>query len=931
MPEAPKDRLLSGIFAGGYGDCVALTPSPLLGRVDEMSRVRALVSGARNGAAGAVLLLGDPGVGKSTLLAEAQRLSSNSRVLPLAGFEAESDFAYGGLQRLGRMLGAQLDGLPPRQRDALLIAAGLSDGEPPTRPLVALASLSLLASASEADPLVILVDDAQHLDAESLGVLGFVARRLSAESVAMIFAARDDERVHVALAGVPSLRLEGLQASEVAELMARLTGAALDPSVVAALVASTGGNPLALTELALEADPQRLTLTAMAQSPAPIGRRLEAHYTSRVQELSSDARMWLLVAAAESAGDAGVVRAASARLGLAAAASGELEAQRLVEVRDAVRFRHPMIRAAVYNSTSDVDRRAVHVALRVETAARGFEEFSAWHAAAAAAGPDEELAEELVGLADRAATRGGLSSRARLLARAAELSPEPRRRDERLVAASEAAIGSGAARLALDLLSGVDIDALAPVVRGRFLFVRAMSGLFLGDAPSLLSGATMMLAAADSFGDDAPQLQQRALLHAFNFAQTAEHMMASVTVEELGRRFERGARAAPGPYAILLRALGSLTLDPYDVAVPRLREAQAMLESVDDATLLEFSFCSVVPAIALWDPDAAARVLGRTARAARERGAIREADAALWVLSAVELTRGNPARASNHMDQAAELRRAVGYADEQVVNAALLAWMGAPEATVQRIADAMAEAGWYGVWRMAAAALAIGDIADGRFPEAYARLSSLVSRPFLHTGFHQLTEFVEAAAKSGHRDEAEVVAERVRRFAQDCASPWAMAMAERCAALLAEGVDAERHYVASLHHLAATGMVGELGRAQLMYGEWLRRSRRRRDARDHLREAAELLVRVGAMRFAERARRELVALGDTPADAERPASALTAQETVIAQLAADGATNAEIGAALFISRNTVDYHLRKIFRKLGVSSRRQLADATRRS
>jgi DNA-binding CsgD family transcriptional regulator len=279
------------------------------------------------------------------------------------------------------------------------------------------------------------------------------------------------------------------------------------------------------------------------------------------------------------------------------------------------------------------------------------------------------------------------------------------------------------------------------------------------------------------------------------------------------------------------------------------------------------------------------------------------------------------------MEEAGELRRAVGYENEQVVNAALLAWQDAPEETVQQIADALAGMGWLGVWRMTAAAIAIGQIADGDYEQAYARLTHLVARPFLQAGFHQLAEYVEAAVKTGRLEEAAVVSAEVRRYAATTGRPWAAGMLARCEALLAERGEEEQFYQASIQHLDATDMVGERGRARLMYGEWLRRNRRRADARQQLLEALKLLERAGATRFAQRVRRELNAMGEAAQPNPGPMAGLTAQESVVARLAAGGATNGEIGATLFISRNTVDYHLRKIFRKLGVSSRKQLAEA----
>ncbi|WP_172979682.1 helix-turn-helix transcriptional regulator [Agromyces agglutinans] len=904
--------------------------APFLGRSDELHRLRALVSAARNGVGGAVLVRGEAGIGKSTLLAELAAESQGVTILALTGFEVESRFAYGALQRLGRPLADQVDELPDRQRQAVLVATGLAEGRAPERALVGLAALTLLARRAQEGPLLVLVDDAQHLDAESLEVLGFVARRLSAESVALVFAARGDEIVSTALAGVAELPLAGLAESDASQLVHSTMNRPLDPGVVAEIVAQTGGNPLALSEMAAVGDPDRLTSTAIAGSPAPIGRRLEAHYLARVSGASPEARRWLLIAAAESAGDLRIIRAAAAALGLPDSASAEVEAVQLVEIREGVRFRHPLVRSAVYNAATDADRREVHGALRRATAAQGMEDFSAWHAAAAAVDADQSVVDELVGLADRAGTRGGLASRARLLARAADLSPTPSARGILLVTAAEAAIGAGAARLALELLHRIDEDAVDVVTRGRLLFVRAMCGLFLADPAVIRIGAALLVEAADAFHDRVPELEQRALLQAYNFAQTTEHEMDRLTLEQLGTRLRSGSRVAEGPRAVALRALSDFILEPYAVAVPQLRAAVAMLEGLDDPALIEFSFIAVSPTVGLWDADLAARLLERTAAVARAAGAIRELDALLWVLSAVELTRADPRRSGAYLEQAAELRRVVGYGEEQVANPAQLAWAGTPTETVEQIGAAVAAAGWGGVSRMATAALAIREVAEGRYQQAYDRLRDLVDLPFLQAGFHQIPEFVEAAARSRHRDEAVEAATRMRAFADASGSPWARGMDERCTALLADDAGAEQHYLASIGSLDLTEMTGERGRARLLYGEWLRRMRRRRDAREQLHRAWELFEQAGAPAFAERARRELEATGETAELTERPEAVLTAQESLVARLAAQGATNPEIGATLFISTNTVDYHLRKVFRKLGLSSRRQLADASER-
>ena len=907
-----------------------MTALPFLGRADEIARLRALIAGARNGVAGSLSIRGDPGVGKTTLLSHATDDVVGVHVVRVAGYEVESRLAYGALHRLSRSLDARVGDLPPRQRTALRVAMGVEAGPPPERLLVGLAALSLLAAAGEIAPVVCIVDDAHHLDPESLEVLSFVARRLSAEAVALIFASRDDEGLALTLAGVPTQLLGGLDNGAASQLLQGLLDSPAEPAVIADIVQQTGGNPLALTELARQGDLNRLAFAAIAGSPLPIGRRLEAHYSARVGELSADARQWLLTAAAESTGDAAVVRSATTAQGIPEAASAELEAEGLIEIHDDIRFRHAMVRSAVYNAATDVDRRRAHSALRVETALRGLDDFSGWHAAAAAAGADRALAQELVHLADRAAERGGLRSRAGLLARAAELIGDGKARGELLAWAAEAAIGAGAALLALDLLARVDVTAgVSEIVRGRLLLVQARCARFLSGPPAASGTVVLLLEAADAFRGHDPALEQRALLHAYSQAQSIEHS-TGVPLEQLGRRLAAGVAVKDGPHALALRMASAFILEPYESAAVHLADTVDMLEKLDDAALLEFGYFAVSPTVGLWDADLAVRLLTRTARVAREAGALEVLDASLWVLSAVELLRGNPKASAERLRQSAEVRLAVGYGREQAVNAALMAWTEAPGEEVERTADGLLAGGWMSLWRMAIAALAIREIAEGHYQSAFERLVALLSRPFLQASFNQIPELVEAAVRSGHREDAEAHSSQMQRYAEITGRAWARGMAARCRALLAGEGGAEQHYVASIACLNETGMIGERGRAYLLYGEWLRRRRRRRDARAALHEAWRLLDQAGAVHFAARAERELRATGEPGETTSRPDGLLTSQEAAVARLAIAGETNAEIGASLFISANTVDYHLRKVFQKLGVNSRRQLAESAQR-
>lgn len=901
---------------------------PLIGRSEELAVIHGVVAAARNGSGGALFVEGDPGIGKTALIDAAIDDLAAVRVLRITGIEVESTIPYAALQRLGASLAPLASGIAGAQRDALRVAVGLSEGEPPERALVGLGALSLLAQAGDELPTLCVVDDAQHLDAESLEVLGFVARRLSAERVAFLFAAREDPAVTRFLAGVPRLELSGLDRTSAVALLGESIEGFLDPTIAAEFVAFTGGNPLALRELGVEWSAERLVAAVIANVPVPIGRTLEAHYERRVSALPDRTQLWLLVAAAESAGDLQVIRSVAAVLGLHSADSSPAEAAQLVGVRDTVRFRHPLIRSAVYGRASDADRRRVHQALHAETAARGQREVAAWHAAAAAEGVSEEVARELAAVAELAGARGGLESRARLLARAADLAPTPTDRSAWLLAASEAAISGGTALLARQLVGRIDSDALDPVGRGRVLLIGAMCALFLSDPLQLRHSVADLLSAADAFRGIVPALEQRALLLAATFIATTEDASVGVTLPQLGRRLREGAESLESPYAIALRATSALILDDYAAAAPRLRDAVAMLDGLDDRALLDFSFYAVSPCIALWDADAASRLLSRTVDVGRARGALREVDAALWVLSAVELSRMNPRLAGEYIARADELRRALGYGDEQAVNAALLAWQGIPRATVDQIARGIGDAGFGGVARMAREALAVNEIGDGDYRAAFGRLTAPAEQSFLQAGFPQLVDLIEAAARSGNRARVRDAFAQLRVFAEVSGSRWARGMYSRCEALMAEDADAEVevHYAASIELLDTPGHRGDCGRSRLLYGEWLRRIRRRSDARVQLQAALDAFEAVEAGAFAARARRELKAAGAEPTTSSTRWSALTPQEREIARLASGGATNSEIAGMLFISSNTVDYHLRKVFRKLEVTSRRQLAE-----
>ncbi|MGH1564279.1 AAA family ATPase [Mumia sp. DW29H23] len=902
-----------------------------MGRADELRTIRALVTAARNQIGGALVVRGDPGIGKTALLSAATSGLTGVGVLRVDGYEAESTIAFSGLHRLLAPLRRYEDALPASQLHALRNATGTteesSDGRPPDRFLVGLGLLGLLAAAGAERPLVCAVDDAHWLDAESLEVLAFVARRLQAESLAIVLAARDDEATTARTAGVPTLHLGGLDRDAALTLLTSTVQERLDPLAATAIVRATGGNPLALIDLARGLTVAELTASSLGDDPMPVGRTLEAHYVRQVRRTDDGTQRFLLVAAADSTGDADLVLRASQALGIDATAADEAEAAGLVTLGPSIRFRHPLVRSAAYSSSPGPERRRVHAALASAADQLGLVDLEAVHAAKATVGTDAAVADRLEQAADRAGERGGYASRASVLTRAAELTPPGPDRVRRQVAAAEAALAAGAARVAYGLLAEIDQHGLDPVLRGRVVAVETALAIFVPDPAKVVRASESMLRAADFFHGLDPEREQLALVRAFEYAMPAERLLEGVSLDELGRRLTAGAELADGPLSTILRGLGAHLTLPYADAVPPMRAAVDALSEVGDDQLLDLGAISTSLTTALWDAHARYAFLARCAAAARGRGALQVLDTVLWILSLAELNGGSPHRAGEHVEHVREVRRAIGYDAENVVNVSYLAWQGAPRAQVDAVAEGARALGFGGVHASAASALAARALAEGAYADAYALLKPLIDDPYLQVTPIQYPDFVEAAVRSGRAAEARDYVELLTASADANGSPWNRGVAERSRALVSDDDVAEDHYRAAVAALDGAAVPVERARAHLLYGEWLRRVRRRGDAREHLELAVAELDRIAATAFAARARAELAAVGGAGASRGNGRRVeLTAQEATVARLAAAGRTNAEIGSTLFISVNTVDYHLRKVFQKLGISSRRQLAD-----
>ncbi|MCC4909438.1 helix-turn-helix transcriptional regulator [Microbacterium sp. cx-59] len=743
-----------------------------------------------------------------------------------------------------------------------------------------------------------------------------------------MFASRPTPTTLEMLAGIAVHRLDGLDALSAVALLNARSPRQFDPHLAVRVAAQLDGHPLAITDLASHADAERLALRALSLEPLPPGALLEDFYLQQVRELPASAVAFALLAATDTTGAADVVRQAADERRLPPDASTPLENAKLLEVGVRMRFRHQLIRSAVYNGASSADRRKAHIALEGASHAQGFVTAAAMHASAVAVAPDIPLAARLAALADAAGGRGALLAQAGLLARSAELTPVGVSHDEHQIAAVEAALGAGAALLAREMLDALDFEALTPEHRGRALSARAFVALFIADADSVPLVASMFARAADAFRPVSAVAEQHALINAYSYVWTTERRTTGIELTDFGERLQTGADSAPGPHAEILRGLAAHILGPIPDSLPPMRETMRVIDELDDDAFFEVGASAVPLGMALADPHAALDVTRRLVDIARARGALQALDSSLWMQSTIHVQLLDIAAAGHALENIRELRRAIGYPAEHVVNAAHLALAGAPRGAVDTAGDAARDSGFTGAWTVAQRGLGCRLVAEGEYREAYLLLRPLVENGFLHVAHLSLADYAEASGRSGYLGDARAATASLEGLATATPTPWMRGLAHRSRALLASTASAEGEFLAAIQQFEQIPAPGDLARTHLLYGEWLRRQRRRRDARVHLARAVRSFDALGVVPFATRARHEFAATGDV---APPPASEsdLSPQESLIATLAAEGRSNPEIAAALFISPHTVDYHLRKIFRKLGITSRRQLTDARR--
>jgi DNA-binding CsgD family transcriptional regulator len=903
----------------------------LLSRRSECAALDQLVASVRTGPSRALVLRGEAGVGKSTLLEYLVQHASGCGIARAVGVESEMELAYAGLQQLCAPFLDHLERLPGPQRGALGTAFGLRDGNAPDRFLVGLAVLSLLSDIAEKRPLVCIVDDAQWLDAASAQALAFVARRLGAESVGLVFAVREPSSERY-LAGLPELAVRGLDDGDAQELLGTVLAGPLDERVRDRIVAETRGNPLALLELPRGRTPAEFAGgLGLSGGPAVPGR-IEQSFRERLAPLPPSTRLLLLVAAAEPTGDPVLVWRAAAGLGIGPDAAASADAAGLVDFGARVRFGHPLVRSAVYRAGAPEERQRVHRALAEATDADVDPDRRAWHRAQAAAGLDEDVAAELERSAGRARARGGLAAGAAFHERAVELTPDSRRRAQRALLAAQGKHQAGAPDAALRLLAMAQAGPLDEHERARAQLLHAQITFAMTrgrDAPPLLLEAARRLEPLD------PRLARETYLEAFAAALSADRLVRGgdereVAAAVLAADWQPSTRACD----LLLDGLALLTREGYVAGAPALKVALRAFrdEPLSEQDELRWLWLACRIARALADDEAWDELTARHLDVARRAGAFSALPVALTDRTLVELFSG---RIEVAMSLAAESDAVVEVTGSHLMlrtSIVLANWRGRdPEALAlieARREDVLRRG--EGLWLAAndwGSAIRYNGL--GRYEDALAAAEQAADAARgLGPSILLLAELIEAAARSGQAERATGPLARLAEIAHAVGTDWALGTHARAAAMLAEGGTAEGLYREAIGRLSRIRTRATLARAHLLYGEWLRRERRRVDAREQLRVAYAMLSDMGMEAFADRARRELLATGETVRKRTvETLDELTPQEVQVARLAAGGQTNPEIGAQLFLSPRTVEWHLSKVFGKLGVSSRKELRAA----
>ena len=884
-----------------------------------------LLGAVRRGESRSLVLHGDPGVGKSAMLDYLAEQASDCRLVRVTAVQSEMELAFAALQQLCASMLDQLVLLPEPLGDALRTTFGLSDGPAPDRFLVGLAVLSLFAEVAAEKPLVCVVDDEQWLDGASAQILAFVARRLGVESVAVVFGARvpSDE-----LSGLPRLGIEGLKADEARALLERVLPGPVDAQVRDEIIAETRGNPLALLELPRGFSVEELAGGFGMPGAVALAGSVEESFRRRIEVLPADTRRLLLVAAAEPLGDPGLVWRAAAWLGVDPAAAHPAVDGDLAEFGKRVRFRHPLVRSAAYHSASAHERQEVHRALAEVTDPGIDPDRRAWHRARAAIGPDEDVAAELVSSAGRAQARGGLAAAAAFLEQASVLTPGPAQRAQRALDAAQAKFQAGALNAALELLAVAEAGPLGELERARADLVRARVAFVASrgnDAPPLLLKAATRLEPVDA------RLARATYLEALTAAQFAGRLAGpGGSLLDVARAASTMPSDTSTAADILLEGLVANFDQGYSAGLPILRRAVAGFGGgMPVGDLGAWIGLAVAAALHIWDDSGYAAVGDRWAKLCREAGALSDLPAALHTLAFVLILGGDLTGAASLVEEVQVATEAteinfgaygalgvIAFRGDEV-DAATLIEANIKDALLRGEGARLSAAEW---------ANAVLNNGLGRYQDALAaaQRASENTWELMFTNW-ALAELIEAAARTGMSEAAADAHLRLSEFARASNTDWVLGIYARANALLSQGDEAEAFYRDAIEHLGRTRIRAELARAHLLYGEWLRRQRRRGDARAQLRTAQDMLEAMGMEAFAERARRELRATGERARKRDVSTQReLTQQETQVAKLARDGLSNPEIGGRLYISARTVEYHLSKVFEKLAITKRNQL-------
>jgi DNA-binding CsgD family transcriptional regulator len=900
------------------------------GRARERKVFDGLLDQVRGGESAVLVLRGEAGIGKTALMRYCARQASGCRLVQVAGVESEMELPFAALHQLcGPLLGG-LAALPEPQQCALRVAFGLEAGAAPDRFMVGLAVLSLLAENAAARPLVGLVDDAQWLDEASSQVLGFVGRRLLAESVLLLFVVREAAGEQI-LPDLPALTVEGLTEEDARGLLTAAVPGHLDERVRERIVAETRGNPLGLLELATQMSEAELAGGFAGQPKASLPNRLQDHYLQRVRALPGPTQRLMLLAAADPTGDATLLWRAAPALELGRDAAVAADAEQLLQISSHVRFRHPLVRAAAYTAGSPEDRRAAHLTLAAATDPQTDPDRRVWHLAAAATGPDEEVATALEQAAVKTQARAGLAASAAFLQRSLDLTAEPARRTERALAAALANLHAGAFETALGLLAQAEADASDDLQRARVEQLRGQiewASVAGRDAPVLLLQAAKRLEALHV------GLARETYLYAWVASSVAGPLAGP---GGLLQEVSRTARAAPSPAGaprpcdLLLDGLATMVTRGHTAAEPTLRRAVSAFlgDQVSGEEWLQWGILAQMAAMAVWDFDGWARMGTRHVELARASGALAPLSIALNGRGQVATHCGDFETATSLAAEKDVVNEVTGIRLAATCDLLLAGYRGRPAEAAPlftaTIEDSTARGEGFAV-QMANWSAAVLHNGLGRYAEALAVAEPASAETYLPLSTQLvLPELIEAAVRTGRANLAREALDRLSVMTAIEGSDWAKGLEARSRALVSEGLEAEHCYAEAVGRLGRTQLRPELARAHLLYGEWLRRENRRLDARHQLHAGYDLLTAIGADAFAERARRELAATGEKVRKREVGTdSQLTPQEEHIVRLARDGRTNPEIAAELFISTRTVEWHFRKVFAKLGISSRRDL-------